>query len=172
MKTASMRFAGCSWQYNPQTLSISGQKNIAENKIHNSDSIVQSFGRLPRSVSGEGYLCGENCFERMDKLWGLYRRKEEGTLTIPCLTAMRAVFTRLELLVEPKDDLIKYRFGFIEVMREDKMRVPIDTHTVISGESLWDISYRYGVDIDTLMRLNPTIRHPFYLYEGEEVRLC
>lgn len=172
MILAPMRFAGYTWHYNPKTINITCKKNTVENKIHNSDSVVQCFGRTARIISGEGYIFGDDCFERMEELWNLYRNKTEGVLTVPEFAAVRAVFTDLKLVGDAKDKLIKYLFSFTEVMKTESMRSPLDTHTALNGESLWDVAYRYSLSVEKLLSLNPDLKDPYALTAGKQVNLC
>ncbi|MBQ9674122.1 MAG: LysM peptidoglycan-binding domain-containing protein [Ruminococcus sp.] len=172
MILSPMRFKGVTWQYNPHTINISCQKNMVENKIHLNDSILQNFGRNARVISGEGCMYGEDCFTRMAKLWKLYRSNESGLLMIPEFTAVRAMFSSLKIIGEPTDKLIKYSFSFTEIMETVREQILPDIHIVRFGENLWDISFNYSICVETLLKLNPNIRHPFSLSEGDEVRLC
>ena len=74
------------------------------------------------------------------------------------------------LIGKPKPDVLTYRFLFREVMSEAD-NVP-HTYTPGENENLWDVSYRFGIGIDALMALNPQVKRPDILTEGEAVRLC
>ena len=45
-------------------------------------------------------------------------------------------------------------------------------YTAAQGETMWDVSYRFGVEIDPLMRLNPDVKRPDIPLGGRAVRLC
>ena len=44
-------------------------------------------------------------------------------------------------------------------------------HTVIVGETLWSISLLCGTTVETLVKLNPQIKNPNFIYPGEQVRV-
>ena len=43
---------------------------------------------------------------------------------------------------------------------------------VTQGETLWDISYRFDLPIDALVRLNPQVKRPDVVAEGTVIALC
>lgn len=45
-------------------------------------------------------------------------------------------------------------------------------HTVAKGETMWGISRRYGVSLNTLIALNPQIKNPNLIYIGQKVRVA
>ena len=44
-------------------------------------------------------------------------------------------------------------------------------HTVVSGDTLWGISKRYGVSLEDLLKANPGIKNPNLIHVGEEVTI-
>lgn len=44
-------------------------------------------------------------------------------------------------------------------------------HCVTQGESLWELSERYGVSVQDLIALNPQMKNPNLIYTGQEVRV-
>ena len=91
-------------------------------------------------------------------------------LSIENVKPFHAVFESLTLIGKPKPDVLTYRFLFREVMSEAD-NVP-HTYTPGENENLWDVSYRFGIGIEALMALNPQVKRPDILTEGEVVRLC
>ena len=55
---------------------------------------------------------------------------------------------------------------------EKKKQDKIDVYTVENGECLWDVSYKFGVPIDTLVKLNPSVKRPDIPLDGKAVKLC
>lgn len=45
-------------------------------------------------------------------------------------------------------------------------------HIVVKGETMWGIARRYGVNLNTLIALNPQIRNPNLIYIGQKVRVA
>lgn len=172
MILSPMRFKGNIWQYNPQTIRLLSHKEIVENKIPYSDSILHNFGRIARIVKGEGCIYGDDCFARFDSMWKLYLKNTSGVLSVPEFVTMKAVFSSLEIVGEATDKLIGYTFTFIEDMDTENEIPVVETHRAIKGQSLWDVGNIYEIAVENLLKLNPDIKHPFDIKEGDEIRLC
>lgn len=172
MIISPMKFKDLIWNYNPEKIKILSEKEIVESKIPMSYSDIQNFGRMARVIKGEGSLFGSDCFSQFDKLWQVYREDTAGMLSIPEFAVMQAMFTSLYIVGEPTDSLITYSFTFTEIMGEEQEESFLTSHTVIEGESLWDVSNRYNIPIDELVALNPSVQNPFMLKKGDEVVLC
>lgn len=169
--TAVMRFRNLTWRFNPHTVKISSKTDTSENHIPFGNNITESFGRNVRTVTGEGYLCGEDCFSQYRDLWKLYKENVSGILSLPEFLVMKAYFSSIEIIGEPSDNLIRYIFTFTEVI-EDKSD-PLDTSCVaLKNQSLWDISYIYNISVEELLALNTNLKHPFDLAEGQVIKLC
>jgi hypothetical protein len=170
-----MRFNGHSWKYNPHTIKILSEKEIVENKIPYSSNVIQNFGRMARVIKGEGCLYGSDCFSQFDALWKIFRENKSGVLSIPEFAVMNGEFYSLEITGEPTDKMISYSFTFIEVMdkdRESREKSPATIHNTLQGQSLWTIANIYNLDVEALLSLNPQIKHPFDIEEGDKVKLC
>ena len=122
-------------------------------------------------ISGTGELYGTDCLEQFDRLLSLFRQGGQGVLAIPKITPVYAVFESLKIKGEPKPDVLEYSFVFREVM-EKKQKDKTEVYTAEEGECLWDISYKFEVPIDTLVRLNPSIKRPDISLDGRVVKLC
>ena len=89
------------------------------------------------------------------------------------MPAIRAYLKELQLIAEPKENVISYRFVFTEAQPPAKDGAARTVYeTLVEGESLWDIGYLFRVPIETLVRLNPQIRYIDSLKQDERVRLC
>lgn len=165
-----MKFKGYKWHHNPHELVFEDEKKVSELTAPFDKSVVQNAGRRNMRISGEGELYGEDCLDQFLRLLELFREGGSGVLSIAGIPSVYAVFESLKLVGRPRPDILTYRFVFRELMeeRDDKLREV----TAAPNENLWDISYRFGIDIDTLVRLNPQVRRPDELTAGEVVRLC
>ena len=170
MKQVPMKFKGYSWSHNPREIVFENAKQLNEILAPFDKSLVQNTGRRNMKISGEGELFGADCVEQFKELLGLFREGGAGVLTIPNFPSFYAEFESIRLIGKPRNDVLTYGFAFRELMEErgDRRRGVI----AAANENLWDISYKYGVDIDTLVRLNPQVKRPDILAEGEVVRLC
>ena len=111
-----MSFKNHFWTYNPSTVKLLSDREIVEQKIPLGNNLIQNFGRNSRVITGEGYLFGENCFSQYDSLWKVHKEETSGLLTIPKFSVMNSYFTSLEIVGEPKENLISYKFTFVEDM--------------------------------------------------------
>ena len=83
-----------------------------------------------------------------------------------------AVLKKLELVCDDTENAVSYSFEFVGCRKNnaDGLR------RVIFGDdesTLWDYSFRFGLNIDTLVRLNPHIRRPDTEIKcSERINLC
>lgn len=173
MKNAPMRFDGLSLHHNPHKLVIENESRLRELPTMRRISRTEYTRQRPCVISGEGELYGTGCLEQYIVLEQLYRSQKRGKLSLPHMRPIYAYLKELRLLSEPQENILRYRFVFVGA-QSPRLRVPGTSYyyTVSQGESLWDISYRFGVGIDDLVRLNPQIPHIDSLDEEERVRLC
>ena len=92
---------------------------------------------------------------------------------IPHMEPMYAYLKELKMTAKPVDDVLSYRFLFIEAqsLRPEAQNTEFYL-TKTDGESLWDIAYAYDVPIERLTVLNPQIPLIYELSRGERVRIC
>ena len=173
MKNAPMRFGGMSLSHNPYKLTIECESNIIELKPPCCDAdSVDLGGRISR-ISGEGELYGADCMKQFSALEALQREHIRAILSLPRRRPIYACLKELELIAEPVDNVLKYRFVFIQAQSPRKSERLGVYHTVIqNGESLWDISYAYKVPIERLIELNTAIPYIDSIDEGVKVRIC
>lgn len=171
MKLIPMRFAGYEWRHNPREIKFECEKKINELLAPNQGAEIQDAGRKNMVVKGEGELYGNDCLEQFNALLALFKKDGKGVLAIERITPFFAVFESVKLIGAPRENVLSYSFVFREVMGE-KQSDPPAQYTAAQGEDLWDISYKFGIVIDELVRLNPQVRRPDMLTEGEVIRLC
>ena len=151
MKLIPMRFMGYEWHHNPREITFECEKSVTERLVPYDVSQIQQTGRKNMVIKGTGELYGEDCMEHTEPVF--------------------AVFESVKILGAPKENVLTYGFVFREVM-EEKESGKNTFHTARDGENLWDISYKYNIVIDELVRLNPQIKRPDIVDEGEVIRLC
>lgn len=171
MKLVPMRFKGVEWHHNPREICFECDKSVKELKVPQGTSYIQDMGRKNMIISGTGELYGSDCLEQFDRLLSLFKQDGQGVLAIPKITPIFAVFESLKIKGEPKPDILVYSFVFREVM-EKKQSVAQTECIAEAGECLWDISYKYGVSIDTLVRLNGWVKRPDIPLDGRLIKLC
>ena len=169
--TAKMRYKDYTWEHNPKTLKVSLSDNLTEQKLAGSRSLVRYSGRGARKISGEGQLCGDDCLHEFSRLLSLQYQSSSGILSLPDTKPFYAFFSGIKLLCEPSPKVISYAFEFVEDTSRP-LKSETAFHIVEDGETLWDISYIYGVPVEELVKLNPDVRRVDELEEGSAVRLC
>ncbi len=172
MKTAKIRYKGYEWEHNPETLNVEKEDNVNEQDLPCENSIARHYSSKCRKVSGKGKLVGEDCLRKFNELVKLQSEAKSGILSLPNIKPFYAYFKKIELICEPSPQVITYRFEFVEDSERNSFVKENYYHTVSDGETLWDISYKYKVDIQTLVDLNPEVKRLDELSEGSRVKVC
>jgi len=173
MKHAPMRFCGLSLRHNPEKLTVSGRDHVKEYLSPCCEADSDSLYRELYRITGEGELCGKDCMEQYKALERLQLSRRRGKLVLPDRNPLYAYLKELSLIAKPVDDVLAYRFVFVEAqsLRRFVAGTP-DAYFAKEGESLWDIAYECGVPIERLVELNPQIPQIDALREGERIRIC
>lgn len=171
MKLAPMKFGTYSWKYNPRKITFECEKSVNEMKIPFGFSTVQNMGRRNMMIKGEGELVGADCAEQFKRLFEVFRNSGVEVLTIPEMSGIYAVFESLEIIGEPKPDVLSYRFVFREITEKKQTEKESFTYAK-DGQTLWDISAGKGISIDRLVLLNPDVKFPDSNLFGKRVCLC
>jgi prophage DNA circulation protein len=154
MKLVPMRFKGVEWHHNPREISFECEKDINELRSPFGKAYIQNTGRKNMKITGTGELFGDDCLRQFDRLLALFKQGGDGILAILQITPIYAVFESIKIVGQPKPDVLVYSFVFREVM-ENKQSDSKCFCITKEGENLWDISYAYGIGIDSLVSLNP-----------------
>lgn len=171
MNLVPMRFKGVEWRHNPREIAFLCEKNV--NRLHApfDREYIQETGKKNMVIKGEGELYGNDCGEQFQSLLRLFKSGGSGVLSISALGTLQAVFESLSVKGIPKPDVLQYGFVFREVS-EAETRDVIEAYTAADGETLWDVSYRFGIVIDRLIALNPWVKRPDNNLSGKVVTLC
>ena len=168
-----MRFCGYTLHHNPEKLKIESFSTLLELRSPCCEPESVHLGNRLRRIRGEGELYGADCIAQFLRLHALFERKEKGILSLPHMPSLTAYLRELDMIAEPEENVLGYRFVFVEAEPPTRGAYDAQVHeTLVEGESLWDISYRYNVPMDVLVRLNPQVKYIDHLDEGERVRLC
>ena len=124
---------------------------------------LQNLGLTCRVMRGEGTFTGPEAYQEFRRLEEVFRSDGPGLLVHPVWQAASAYFVSLELKEEPLPDYVRYAFVFWE----DGSAPP--GLTAKKGDTLWSISRRYGVSLQSLIRSNPGIKNPNLIYPGNKV---
>jgi len=191
MILAPMRFKNFVWPHNPRVYSITFGRKLAAHKIPFGRHHIQSLGQTGRVLRGEGEFAGERAYDTFKALATVFYEETPGVLVHPVWMTTTAWFAALELRQAPRRDYVAYSFEFWEVVGgsgTDRLATrPVQNgggaaenaeetaqaqyHTVARGDTLWEISRRYGVKLSRIVELNPSIRNPNLIYPGQRVRI-
>ena len=167
-----LKFNEVELSHNPAALSVRYRKTVKESRLISGRRVGATILREPESISGKGELYGENALDDFNKLMSLCGVSRPSPLSLPYLGAFMAVLSELTLAAEPRENYIAVNFVFRAVAGEDHPEIRSERYVVAhEGESLWDIAYRYGADINSLIALNPNIRKIHELEDGVKVVL-
>lgn len=178
---APMRYKDFVWPHNPRTYAITYERQTAVHKVPMGLYSMQDLGRTCRVLSGTGEFYGPDAYDTFKSLATVFYDVGPGTLIHPIWQISEAYFTELALEIEPREDYVAYRFAFREtytgyaaLSRQSAAAVAPSAqyHQVVPGETLWAIAVRYGVSLDTLLALNPSIADPNQITAGQKVRVA
>ncbi len=157
---------------NPSVIRIVHSRTVSQQKIPFAQSKVSDLGEKARIISGEGEFFGPGCLDTFTRLQIVFHSQGGGMLYLPSQKPVFALFESLELIGEDVGNIIKYSFRFVESF--DKQTDELVTRCIADGNhSLWDYSYLYGIDIETLVRINKDIYRPDMLIShGKKVFLA
>ena len=192
MLLSPMRFKNFVWPHNPRVYSIAFERKLAAHKIPFGLHYLQSLGQTRRVLRGEGEFAGEDAYDTFKTLATVFYEETPGVLVHPVWMTTTAWFAALELRQAPRRDYVAYSFEFWEVeggagtptLSTRPLEQPgtegggapaagADAQylVVVRGDTLWVIARRYGVALERVVELNPSIRNPNLIYPGQKVRL-
>lgn len=192
MNLAPMMFKNFVWPHNPKVYSITFERKMANFKVPFGGHYLQSLGQTRRVFKGEGEFVGEGAYEKFKELATVFCEETPGVLVHPVWMAATAWFVGLEVEQEPRSDYVKYSFEFWELYSAltDKLTETAVSsgsgvtslsggasdqaavyHTVVQGDTLWDMANTYGVSLTAVIQWNPQIKNPNLIYPGQKVRV-
>ena len=188
MKLQPMRYKDYVWPHNPKTCEMTYKRSIAEIKLPFGGWVMQDMGKTGRVLSGEGEFVGRNAYEQFRALAAVFERGGAGVLMHPVWQMTNALFSRLTVAEEPRENYVRYYFEFredagagmaLKVIAKSPDRAgagaerPVQRriHTVVRGDTLWGIAAANGMTLSRLIGLNPQIRNPNLIYPGDIIYL-
>ena len=167
-----MRFGGITFRHNPKELAVVKSKTVNEYTPIGSLPIMQSIRDNTVIIKGTGELYGEECFEMYAELLRVQKKNVAQKLCIPEMGVYTAVLTKLSAKANTREKLIVIEFEFCTGTQRKASEITQDNYTVsLNNETLWDISYRCDVPIETLIKLNTDIRNILNIPDGKRVRV-
>lgn len=168
-----MKFGDYTFMHNPKNLTV---KNVHQGKttvIPYCGSYFDPTATETAVATGQGAITGSDCFNKLLVLLQYLKSGESRLLSISPLPAFNAVLTALEYTLSPKENCIDIKFEFTAASSEKSGSETLpQSCTVSDDETLWDISYKYGVAVETLLSLNTFVKRPDILEKGWVIKLC
>lgn len=129
-------------------------------------------GASSTAVSGEGEFKGTNAFSKYKLLKELFMKGESAWLRLPKVKPLFAKLIGLNLIEDARENMVSYSFRFQEV--EEKYTKPSEISYIVADDekSLWDIERKYGVDVKTLLELNPEFPDCYSFATGDRIRIA
>lgn len=193
-----MKYKDFTWPHNPRTYTIEYRRVMGDHKVPFGWYHLQDMGLTRRVMKGEGEFTGADAYDQFKALATVFYSEGPGPLIHPVWQASNAYFVELSLSQEPRQDYVRYTFTFWEsydgyggkngLTREKEETGTVSgvgnggqekagpgsgevRHKVKKGESLWRIARDYGVELQTILNLNPQIKNPNLIFVGQEVRV-
>ena len=163
-------FRDFTFPVHPQTLEITDPARAQLHGLVMGGSLVEVLPVGPAGVKGSGVFTGEKAYEHFRNLRRQFLQGGSGTLVLGDYRSMEAVFRALSCTGR-QGDSVGFTFEFVEFPVERRAASGV-VHCMKQGETLWEVSARYGVEIRRLLELNPGIPTPDDVHEGEKVFLC
>ena len=188
MNLAPMRYKDYVWPHNPETYTIAFKRSVAVAKVPFGRYGMQDLGLSYRVMEGEGVFAGKGAYDEFKKLASVFYEGGPGLLIHPVWQASQAYFVSLELMQQPLEDYVRYRFAFWETSPLDTALIRVDGgekdgasvgaklgdgtyYTVKRGDTLWGIARAHSVTLTALLKLNRQIKNPNRIAVGERVKL-
>lgn len=169
----NMRYKDFVWPNNPFQCSLTSRRETVTHKFPGGGYYLEDLGKGLRILTGTGEFFGYGAYENMQKLIDVFEKGGAGKLIHPVIQLKQAIFRELELLQEPREDYVLYRFAFWEddsqVLGTANSAGGTGSHEVQNGESLWEIAARYGTTAENLLAVNGWIQNPNVLQPGKQV---
>lgn len=101
------------WPHNPHTYR---EECVREAQYYTQDgeTYYKGMGEMRRVISGEGAFFGADAFTQFRELVKVFEDGSAGNLEHPVWGIRYCYFTLLELIQEPKDNYVSYRFAFTQ----------------------------------------------------------
>ncbi len=169
-----MIFKSFKWPAEPKTINIFMSKSLKTDFLPHIGAKPTAINQNYKIISGNGEFKGENCAKQFEQLSDIFIENSSGQLIIPSFALIQAFFVELSITHSNSANLINYKFKFIEDFSHKLSTVstkkPTD-YTIKNNESLWDVSKKFNISIEDLIKQNPHIPSPYSTKPGDKIKL-
>lgn len=180
----NLKFKDFVWPHNPTSFNMSYDKRLIRHEYPEIDCAEhEDLGMNPRTFSGSGVFYGPGAWAQFSVLSTYYYKRDAGILIHPQYGQFRVRLSKLSSKEEPLPEYVEYDYEFVEDYEINTVSVirataavppaspPARYHTVVRGDTLWDISKKYygtGTKWPTIANANKSkIRDPHWIYPGQ-----
>lgn len=170
MNLIKMSYKGVEMEVNPTTLEINFAKSISTKHIPFASAKTQEINIAPTKICGNGRLAGSGAKEQAYQLEKLFKSRGSAYLFIPNASPIKAFFSSLKMSLDSRDNSFIYSFEFTEDSHGKDDKFDFGYTYAQSGENLYDIANRTGVDVGFLFEKNG-FKDLFAVKAGDKVWL-
>jgi len=170
MKLIKMKYKNFEFPVNPFEIKLSSCTDVETGNTVSGRSISEALQHRPVVVSGRGELFGERASEWCAYLQRLIKDSSPGWLFTVCSAPVFAYFSEFVYSFDVKRNCISYSFKFVQADTKKEEKTAFGYTYALSGENAFDIAYRSGVSVNSIMCLND-FKTPFDIAKGDKVVL-
>lgn len=125
-KLNSMRYKSFIWEYNPASCTYLCERTYAKHKYPELDGVeLEDMGINEIIITGKGEFFGPNAYSNWMKLNAEFKTFGPGEFSHPIFTDVtKALMTKLEAEMEPRDDYVAYSFEIVSDMVINNVHTP------------------------------------------------
>lgn len=163
-----LKFKNYQFRFNPEKFSVSQKRRLKMFSCPNFNVQIQDLGFMPRVITGEGVLIGNDLMKEFEQISNLHNQEDSGLLYLPNIAPFYCYFNDLQVVGQAGESVLRYKFEFIEdSMKNNKNLKSFKPYYIVKkGETLVEIASKNNIPLKTLKGLNPSYDN-FNLKEGD-----
>lgn len=167
-----LKFKDYQFKFNPEKFSISQKRQLKLFACPNFDVQIQDLGFMPRVITGEGILVGDDLMKEFEKISNLHNQENSGLLYLPNLSPFYCYFNDLQIIGQAGEMVLRYKFEFIEDAPKNSRNIKsVKSYYIVrKGETFVEIASKNNIALDKLKQLNPSYNN-LTLKEGDIIWL-
>ena len=174
---APMKYRDFTWPQNPATFEVELRRTLHSYKIPFSGFSVQNLGMQNRVFKGEGEFTGPDAYDSFRRLAKAFSVSGSGWLEHQVWPPVKVYFAKLKLKEEPREEYVSYSFEFWESEEQSGYTAgeldPGKSKYISAqkNDTLALIASRYSKQLAKLRELNPQVKNPDVIDEGQIIRI-
>lgn len=174
---AAMKYRGFTWPNNPRTFEVELRRTLHSYKLPFYGFKMQNLGVQNRVFRGEGEFVGPDAYDSFRRLAAEFSLSGSGWLEHPVWQPVKVYFAKLKLVQEPREEYVGYSFEFWECEDQSgytQSSLESDRTKYIAAQkndTLALIATRYAKQLSEITALNPQVKSPDSIAEGQIIRI-